>query len=77
MVADYAWARACLRSRSNMDAMTLFSVLMVRRAADASFCSSDTRTTAELLTVRPANLQVRDQRTRVSSKTTNSFNALC
>lgn len=60
-MADYAWARACLRSRSNMDAMTLFSVLMVRRAADASFCSSDTRTTAELLTVRPANLQVRSE----------------
>lgn len=39
-----------------MEAMTLFSVLMVRRAVE-SLGSSDTRTRAPLLTVRPANLQ--------------------
>jgi len=41
-----------------MDAMTLFSVLMVRRAVEDSLGSSETRTRAPLLTVRPANLQV-------------------
>lgn len=39
-----------------MEATTLFSVLMVRRAVE-SFNSSDTKTRAPLLTVRPANLQ--------------------
>lgn len=37
-----------------MEAMTLFSVLIVSRAVESS---SDTRTRAPLLTVRPANLQ--------------------
>lgn len=40
-----------------MDAMTLFSVLMVRRALEDSFSSRETKTRAPLLTVRPANLQ--------------------
>lgn len=56
----YAWARACLRSRSNTDAMTLFSVLMVSVAED-SFSSSDTRTRAPLLIVCAANLQRRGE----------------
>lgn len=55
--ALYAWARACLRSRSNMDATTLFSVLRVSRAAGDSLSSSVTRTRVPLLTVFPANLQ--------------------
>lgn len=49
--------RACFRSRSNMDAMTLFSVLMVSRALEDSFSTRETRTKAPLLTVFPANLQ--------------------
>lgn len=61
----YACSRACLRSRSSMDAMTVFSVLMVSRAADASFSSRDTRTRAPLLTLLPANLQA-SRRKRVS-----------
>lgn len=51
-----------------MDAMTLFSVLMVSRAVEDSFSSSVTRTRAPLLTVCPANLQV-SQRTWVSFTT--------
>lgn len=39
-----------------MEAMTVFSVLMVSSPAE-SFSSSDTKTTAPLLTVRPAYLQ--------------------
>lgn len=53
----YDWARACVRSRSNMEAMTLFSVLMVRRPQEVSFISTDSKTRAPLLTVRPANLE--------------------
>lgn len=53
----YAWARARVRSRSNMDAMTVFSVLMVSRTADESFRSTETRSRALLLTVRPENLE--------------------